>query len=61
MDIKLVTDRSGHFIDVEKDERKTDTGSYRGYFYKYADADLVAKEKEAGRFHALANRKKYTL
>ncbi len=60
MDTGIITDKRGHFIDVEKEVRKTDRASYRGYFHKYAEADLIAKEKDAGRLHALANRHKYT-
>ena len=60
MDTSLVTNKGGNFIDVETEVRKTDSASYREYFHKYADAELIAKEKDAGRLHALANRKKYT-
>ena len=34
--------------------------SYRGYFHKYADPELMEHEKEAGELYVLDNWEKYT-
>ena len=61
--LQKLSDNNGEKIRLPEEElnkRITDRASYHGYLHKYADSELIKKEKDAGRLHVLNNREKYT-